>query len=183
MFGGLTNAQKIMGGIVVVIAIAGWVIAGVDMSGSAVLEGEVAAARANLQGAQAEVSKLSKEVATLQQRIEKGSSLKTLTAAVKTRRAELAALQAQVDVARTSRDKLHSQVAQQRQLISGAALKYITSTRSRVRAEPNTEAKEVAVVPADVPIEVFEVVKDGAWYKVGGMGYMFHKLLKPAPKQ
>ncbi len=46
-----------------------------------------------------------------------------------------------------------------------------------------TDTDEVAVVPAGKSLQVFEIVKDGTWYKVGGMGYIFHELLEPVEKE
>jgi hypothetical protein len=49
-----------------------------------------------------------------------------------------------------------------------------------VRREPSTDAAEVAVVPEGNLVHVMEVVEGGTWYKVGGIGYIFHELLEPA---
>ena len=39
-------------------------------------------------------------------------------------------------------------------------------------------SQEVATVPRGNTIQVFEIVADGNWYRVGGMGYMHHSLLE-----
>ena len=69
---------------------------------------------------------------------------------------------------------------QQEELLAGSRVLYRTVTRSRVRREPSTDAAEVAVVPEGNLVQVMEVVEGGTWYKVGGMGYIFHELLEPA---
>ena len=72
---------------------------------------------------------------------------------------------------------------QKRQMFpEGGTLRFKTKARARVRAGPSTDTDEVAVVPAGKTIQVFEIVEDGAWYKVGGMGYIFHELLEPVEK-
>ena len=69
---------------------------------------------------------------------------------------------------------------QKRQILpDGGTLQFRTKARARVRAGPSTDTDEVAVVPAGKTIQVFEAVEDGSWYKVGGMGYIFHELLEP----
>ena len=67
-------------------------------------------------------------------------------------------------------------------LAEGSELRFKTTARARVRAGPSTDTEEVAVVPAGKAIQVFEIVEDGTWYKVGGMGYVFHELLEPVEK-
>jgi len=74
--------------------------------------------------------------------------------------------------------KLPSEV--QALLAGGAEKKVVTTSRVRLRAAPSLEGKELAVLGADVPIEVLGVAQNGQWIKTAFIGYVFHDLVKAA---
>lgn len=97
--------------------------------------------------------------------------------------AELASVRSKIDHSVAQLEQLEAAVHRQRLLLEGSARIYRTTTRARIRAGPSTETEEVAVVPQGRTIQVFEIVEDGTWYRVGGMGYIFHQLLEPAAEE
>ena len=97
--------------------------------------------------------------------------------------AELASVRSKIDHSVAQLEQLEAAVHSQRQLLEGSARNYRTTKRARIRAGPSTETEEVAVVPQGRTIQVFEIVEDGTWYRVGGMGYIFHQLLEPAAEE
>lgn len=115
----------------------------------------------------------------LQFQVDATKSLEELTAALATGKAELLTLQSEVESSQAELETLEARVQKQKSLLEGSTLRFRTNARTRVRAGPGTDTDEVAVVPAGKTIQVFEVVEDGTWYKVGGMGYIFHELLEP----
>lgn len=58
-----------------------------------------------------------------------------------------------------------------------------TVTRTRMRAGPTTEAEEVAVLSQGAKLQVVDTVEDGTWYEIRLLGYAFHELLEPSPKE
>jgi hypothetical protein len=95
---------------------------------------------------------------------------------------ELAAVRAEVEKSRTELDQLQAKIGRRERLLEGIARKYRTTARVNVRAGPSTTAEAIAVIPKGRTLQVFEAVEDGAWYKVGGIGFIFHKLLEPVPE-
>ncbi len=95
---------------------------------------------------------------------------------------ELAAVRAEVEKSRTELDQLQAKIGRHKRLLEGIARKYRTTARVNVRAGPSTTAEAIAVIPKGRTLQVFEAVEDGAWYKVGGIGFIFHKLLEPVPE-
>ncbi len=95
---------------------------------------------------------------------------------------ELAAVRAEVEKSRTELDQLQAKIGRHKRLLEGIARKYRTTARVNVRAGPSTTADAVAIIPKGRTLQVFEAVEDGAWYKVGGIGFIFHKLLEPVPE-
>ena len=95
---------------------------------------------------------------------------------------ELAAVRAEVEKSRTELDQLQAKIGRRERLLEGIARKYRTTARVNVRAGPSTTAEAIAVIPKGRTLQVFESVEDGAWYKVGGIGFIFHKLLEPVPE-
>ncbi len=100
-------------------------------------------------------------------------------ASLTTEKAELLTLQSQIKGSQAELETLEPNVQKQQALLEGSTLRFKTNTRARMRAGPGTDTDEVAVVPAGKTIQVFEIVEDGTWYNVGGMGYIFHELLEP----
>jgi len=96
--------------------------------------------------------------------------------------AEVLASKAESLVPQSELESCQAELAelQERQMLPGdGTLQFRTKARARVRAGPSTDTDEVAVISAGKPIQVLEAVEDGTWYKVGGMGYIFHELLEP----
>ncbi len=123
------------------------------------------------------------ERSQLQQRAEATKSLEEVTAALEAGNAQLLSLQSEIEGSQAELETLRAKVQRQQALLEGSMLQFKTTARAKVRAGPGTDTDEVAVVPAGNTIQVFEIVEDGTWYKVGGMGYIFHELLDPMEKK
>jgi uncharacterized protein YgiM (DUF1202 family) len=95
---------------------------------------------------------------------------------------ELAAVRAAVEKSRAELDQLQKKIDRRERLLGGIAQKYRTTARVNVRSGPSTKAEAIAVIPKGTTLQVFEAVEDGTWYKVGGIGFIFHKLLEPVPE-
>ncbi len=95
---------------------------------------------------------------------------------------ELASVRAEVEKSRAELDQLRAKIGRHNRLLEGIARKYRTTARVNVRAGPSTTAEAVAIIPKGRTLQVFEAVEDGAWYKVGGIGFIFHRLLEPVPE-
>ncbi len=95
---------------------------------------------------------------------------------------ELAAVRAEVEKSRAELNQLQAKIGRHERLLEGIARRYRTTARVNVRAGPSTKAEAVAVIPKGRTLQVFEAVEDGAWYKVGGIGFIFHELLEPVPE-
>ncbi len=168
MLENISSTQKALGGIVVIVGVVGWIFAFVQI-------GEANSVKNDLEAAQSERSQL-------QQRVEGTKSLEELTAAIKAENAKLQSLRSETKGSQAELETLRAKVKRQQALLEGSMLQFKTKVRVKVRAGPGTDTDEIAVVPAGKSIQVFEIVEDGTWYKVGGMGYVFHKLLEPAKK-
>ena len=92
-------------------------------------------------------------------------------------------MRSDVEGAQAELESLSGKVQKQQALLEGSMLRFKTKSRARVRAGPGTDTEEVAVVPSGKTLQVFEITEDGTWYKVGGMGYVFHELLEPVEKK
>lgn len=150
------------------------------------LEEQLAAAQAERAKAEAAMSTVQAELAQAKDDAEKKFvEMEALRAKFKEVEdleqvsSELATLKPELDRVRSELDTLRAEVAKQHQLLSEQAVVYRTKSRSKVRAGPTTDSAEVAVVPKGNSIQVYEIVEGGTWYKVGGMGYIFHELLEP----
>ncbi|MFB3110943.1 MAG: SH3 domain-containing protein [Gemmatimonadales bacterium] len=137
------------------------------------LEEKLAAAEAKLSKVQGELRQKTKELAASEENLAQAGDLQTVSSELAAAKAEFAELEPVLK-------RLRAEVSQQEELLAGSRVLYRTVTRSRVRREPSTDAAEVAVVPEGSLVQVMEVVEGGTWYKVGGMGYIFHELLEPA---
>ncbi len=168
MIKNLSSLQKIVGIVVVIAGVVGWVFALFQID-------EVDSLKSDLEAAQGELSEL-------QRRVEATGSLKELTAALAAGEARQQSLQAEIEGSQAELESLRERVQRQRALLEGSMLQFKTNARAKVRAGPGTDTDEVAVVPAGNTVQVFEIVEDGTWYKVGGMGFIFHELLEPVEK-
>ncbi len=95
---------------------------------------------------------------------------------------ESAAVRAEIEKSRAELDQLKAKGGRHKRLLERIARRYRTTARVNVRAGPSTTAQAVAVIPKGQTLQVFEAVEDGAWYKVGGIGFIFPKLLEPVPE-
>ncbi len=190
MLENLSSTQKALGGIVVIAGVVGWIFAFVQIGEIDSLKSELEPARQGLASAKDELAKLQgdleaaqSERSQLQQRVEATESLEELTAALAAGNAQLQSLQSEIEGSQAELETLRPKVQKQQALLEGSMLRFKTNARARVRAGPGTDTDEVAVVPSGKTIQVFEIVEDGTWYKVGGMGYVFHELLDPVEKE
>lgn len=140
---------------------------------------ELSSAQSDLAKAKGELTQKTEGLAAAEEKLAQAQEVGDITAQLDAAKTELASLTPQLDQARAQLDEYRAQIRKQQELVSASALKYRTVTRSRVRLEPSTDAMEVAVVPQGNVVQVFEIVENGKWYKVGGMGYIFHELLEP----
>ena len=168
MIDNLSSPQKVVGAVIVIAGVVGWIFALFQI-------GEVDSLKSDLEAAQGERSEL-------QQRVEATGSLKTLTAALEAGEVRQQSLQSEIEGSEAELETLRARVQRQRALLEGSMLQFKTNARAKVRAGPGTDTDEVAVVPAGNTVQVFEIVEDGTWYKVGGMGFIFHELLEPVKK-
>jgi len=189
----LSSTQKAVAGAVVIAGVVGWIFAYVQTGEIDTLENELGPARQELASARDELASAKDEFAQieadleatqserdqLQQQVEGAASLEELTVALAAGNAEMLSLQSEVEGLQAELEPLRAEVQRQQALLEGSVLRFRTTTRAKVRAGPGTDTDEVAVVPTGKIIQVFEIVEDGTWYKVGGMGYIFHKLLEP----
>ncbi len=207
MFENLSSTQKAVGGAVVIAGIVGWIFAYVQIGEIDSLKSELEPARQGLASAKDELAQLQgdleaaqSERGQLQQQVEAAESLEELSAALEAGDADLLSLQSKIEglqaeleagdadlLSRQSEieglqaelEPLRAEVQRQQELLEGSTLQFKTKIRAKVRAGPGTDTDEVAVVPPGKIVQVFEIVEDGTWYKVGGMGYIFHELLEP----
>lgn len=162
MFAEMSTAQKVILGITAAVAVVGWVFAFYAWSEVASASDDVAQARE-----------------ALRQHQEANQELDELIARIDQSRSELASLTPQADEIRVELDRLRGEVQDQQALLSGTALKFRTTAEAKIRAEPSLDGQEVAVVLEGNTLEVLEIVDDGKWYRVGGLGFVFHEQLEP----
>ena len=207
MLENLSSSQKAVGGVVVIAGVVGWIFAFVQIGEIDSLKSEFEPARQGLPSVKDELAQLQgdleaaqSERSQLQQQVEAAESLEELTAALEAGNADLLSMQSEIEVSqakleagnalltslqseiessRAELEPLRAEVQRQQALLEGSTLQFKTTTRAKVRAGPGTDTDEVAVVPPGKTLQVFEIVEDGTWYKVGGMGYIFHELLEP----
>jgi DNA repair exonuclease SbcCD ATPase subunit len=186
MLENLSSTQKAVGGVVVIAGVVGWIFAFVQIGEIDSLKSELEPTRQGLASAKDELAQLQgdldaaqSERSQLQQRVEATESLEELTAAREAGNAQLLSLQSEIEGSQAELETLRANVRRQQALLEGSTLRFKTNARAKVRAGPGTDTDEVAVVPAGKTLQVFEIVEDGTWYKVGGMGYIFHELLGP----
>ena len=167
MFGKLSIAQNAVLGIVVAAGVAGWIFALYQNQQIEILTRDLERQTfSNDEFEQAKRDLITAEIA--RDRCHTAAEVLARQADSQVSQAELESCQADLEV------------LQKRQMFpEGGTLRFKTKARARVRAGPSTDTDEVAVVPAGKTIQVFEAVEEGTWFKVGGMGYIFHELLEP----
>jgi len=167
MFGKISFSRNTVLGVIAVAGVAGWIFALYqnqqleilrrDLERQTFAKEEFEQARRNLMTAQIERDRCRTE-------------------------AEILASKAESPVPQSELESCQVALAelQGRQMLpEDGTLQFRTKARARVRAGPSTNTDEVAVVSAGKTIQVLEAVEDGTWYKVGGIGYIFHELLEP----
>ncbi len=167
MLGKLSFAQHALAGVIVIAGGVGWILALLQTQELNAAESELER-RASVSD---ELAQVRHELATVEierDRLQFESGLDTNKAA---------SLQTEIEGCQAELEALQANVPEP--LLGGSTLRFKTRVRARVRAEPSTDSDEVAVVPAGKTIQVFETVEGGNWYKVGGMGFIFHELLEP----
>ena len=181
MLKNLSSTQKAVPGVVVVAGVIGWISALIQTGqiDSLPTREDLASAKDELAQLQRDLKVAQIERGQLQIQVDAIKSLEELMASLATEKAELLTLQSQIKGSQAELETLESNVQKQQALLEGSTLRFKTNTRARMRAGPGTDTDEVAVVPAGKTIQVFEIVEDGTWYMVGGMGYIFHELLEP----
>jgi seryl-tRNA synthetase len=207
VFENLSSSQKAVGGVVVIIGVVGWLFALNQFGEVDNLKSEFEPARQELASAKDELARLQgdltaaqNERSQLQQKVKAAESHEELTAAIETGNADLQSLrskiegiQAELEAGSTDLQSLKSEIEssqakleplrveiqRQQALLDGSTLQFRTTTRAKVRVGPGADTDEVAVVPSGKTLQVFEIVEGGTWYKVGGMGYIFHDLVEP----
>ncbi len=207
MLENLSSSQKAVGGVVVIAGVVGWIFAFVQIGEIDTLKNELGPARQDLASANDELAQLQgdleaaqSERSQLQQQVDATESLEELSAVLDAGNArltslqseiegsqaeleagntQLIALQSEIEGLQAELEPLRAELHREQELLAGSTLQFTTIKRARVRAGPGTDTDEVAVVPPGKTLQVFEIVEDGTWYKVGGMGYIFHELLEP----
>jgi len=169
-----------LGAALLVAALLGWAMALNTIGTFTGLNAELAKTKAELAGTKADLSTTAEALVQARAAIEAIPSLARdraeLDKQVASLRAERAHLEARLGEGRAAL----AEAEHQRRLLSGGAPAYVTTGWAKLRAGPGTEAAEIAVVSAGASLRVLETVADGAWYKVGGIGFMHHTLLQPA---
>ncbi len=199
MIGSLSTAQKAVGAVVVILAVVGWWLAISNGQRTSGLEDSLAlaetekdqlteqlsAAQAELEAAQAEVAQvaegakqldeLTAEITSSEQRLAEIAEL------VNDGETKLSGLTENVAAAETELATLQEQSEVYERLLEGGPNQFLTASASvNVRAQPSTDSEVLVTLPEDFTVEVFEVVEGGEWFKIGGVGYVFHDLLKPS---
>ena len=172
-----------IGVLLLIVALIGWAMALNTIGTLSDLNAKLAAGKAELSKTKAELAEAAEQLTQAHEAIQEipqaVRNREELIKQVESLRAELEHLKAQIGNGTAALDELRTEVKHHQDLLSGSAPKYVTTGWARLRAEPNTKSKEIAVVTAGVPLSVFETVGDGRWYKVGRIGFMHHTLLKP----
>jgi len=167
MFDKLSFAKNTMLGVIAVAGIAGWIFA-------LYLNQEIEILRRDLERhtfAKEEFDQARRDLMTAQ--IERDRC--RTEAEVFASKAESLVPQSELESCQAESAKLQERQA----LPEDRSPQYRTKARAKVRSGPSTDTDEIAVVSAGKTIQVLESVENGTWYKVGGMGYIFHDLLEP----
>ena len=108
------------------------------------------------------------------------ADLKRLKSELEANKVERATLNQLIRQSETELKQLRVQLDQKAQPANEPSLKFHTVTRTRLRAGPTTDAKEIAVIAEGASLQVIDTVEDGTWHEVRLLGYAFHELLKPS---
>jgi peptidoglycan hydrolase CwlO-like protein len=172
MPGKLSFTQHAVAGVIVIAGGVGWIFALHQTQEIDILGNEVG----RLTSVEDELVQVRRDLKTVQ--IERDRQ--QLQVEVETSKAE--SLQSEFEGCQAELETVQAKGQKQQDLLGDSTTWFKTKARARVRAGPSTDTDEVAVVSVGKTIQVFEIVEDGTWYKVGGMGYIFHELLEPIEK-
>ena len=109
------------------------------------------------------------------------ADLEQLRSELEASKVERAALNQLIHQSERELERLRTQLDQKVQPATEPGREFQTVTRTRMRAGPTTDAKEIAVIAEGANLQVIDTVADGTWYEVRLLGYAFHELLKPSP--
>jgi monoamine oxidase len=168
-------------------ALVGWAVVLLQDRWLDSLESELADARQ--QESVSEASAALEEGATVGQRAPAPDTLSTqaladleqLKSELEASKVERAALNQLVHQSERELKLLRAQLDQTAQPAQEPGREFQTVTRTRMRAGPTTDAKEIAVIAEGARLQVIDTVADGTWHEVRLLGYAFHELLKPSP--
>jgi hypothetical protein len=108
------------------------------------------------------------------------ADLKQLRSELEASEAERATLNQLIRQSETELKLLRAQLEQKTQAPEEPGREFQTLTRTRMRAGPALDAKEIAVIAEGASLRVIDTVEDGTWHEVRILGYAFHELLKPS---
>lgn len=202
MFKGLNGLQIITAVVIVVVAIVGWVTVYNNQGQLEELRESLALVSTERAAATDEIAELKTEIETLTEataRLEEAEqaldeyktavgSLEGVNREIEDRNATLASMTPELDARSAELEELTAKVeALEVQALvfeaftGGGPLRFQTSRSVNVRSEPSTDSEVLVVLPEGANVEVFEAVAGGEWYKIGGVGYIFHELIEPNP--
>ncbi len=108
------------------------------------------------------------------------ADLKRLKSELEASKVERATFNQLIRQSETELKQLRAQLEQKARPANEPGLKFHTVTRTRLRAGPTTDAKEIAVIAEGASLQVIDTVEGGTWHEVRLLGYAFHELLKPS---
>ena len=111
-----------------------------------------------------------------------GAALELLKDKLEASEAEREALRQQVRQSETALKLLRARFEEQAEAGPDPGRAFRTVTRTRLRAGPSTDTKELAVMVEGADLRVIDTVAEGTWYEVRVEGYAFHELLQPSPE-
>ena len=173
-------------------AVVGWTVVVLQDRWLDGLEGELAAARQHKPASGGEASVGLEGSATAGENAPATASdqtladLKQLKSELDTSEAERETLNQLVSKSETELKLLRAQLEQKTQAAQGTqgtGREFQTLPRTRMRAGPNLDAKEIAVIAEGASLRVIDTVADGTWHEVRLFGYAFHDLLKPSQEE
>lgn len=202
MLKGLKGGQIIAAAGIVIVALAGWIVVFTNQQQIDELQESLSLVGSERVAATEEIAELKSEVAALTEaaalleEVELAldsyktsvGSLEDVNAQIEDLAANLASLTPEFDVktaelaALTEKvEALEVQAVVYEAFTGGGPLRFQTSGNVNVRTGPSTDSDVLVVLPPGTDVEVFEATEGGEWYKIGGVGYIFHDLVQPNP--
>lgn len=202
MLKGMNGGQIVAAAVIVIVAAIGWIMVFTNQQQIDELQESLSLVGTERAAATDEIAALKDEVAALAEsaaRLEEAESalddyktsvgsLEDVNAQIDDLAATLASLTPELDVKTAELAELTEKVeALEVQAVvyeaftGGGPLRFQTSGNVNVRTGPSTDSDVLVVLPPGTDVEVFEAVEGGEWYKIGGVGYIFHDLVQPSP--